>query len=228
MTCQLVQPVGTVPHVPTAARRSDAVHDRLRAQILDGSLAPGDPLPSERTLSEDFGVNRHAVREAVKRLEQAGLVRVTHGGATRVLDWREHGGLDLIQDLGPALWPAAAEMRVTIGADAARLCARHSPDAGLRDLVEQQAGGRTFAARLDAYERMWARIVGGSRNVAYRLAFNSLVAARHADGFDATVYAAEVDDAAAAGRLAAAIEAGESDAAEAIAKALLQRSLAGG
>ena len=214
--------------MPTAARRSDAVHDRLRAQILDGTLQPDDPLPSERTLSDELGVNRHAVREAVKRLEQAGLIRVTHGGATRVLDWREHGGLDLIQDLGPALWPAAAEMRVTIGADAARLCAQRSPDADLKDLVEQQAGGRTYDERLAAYERMWASIVAGSRNVAYRLAFNSLVAARHAEGFDARVYAAEVDDAAAAGRLAAAIGEGEADAAEAIAKALLQRSLAHG
>ena len=210
----------------TAARRSDAVHDDLRRRILEGELAPGDPLPSERTLSDDFGVNRHAVREAVKRLEQAGLIRVTHGGATRVLDWREHGGLDLIADLGPALWPAAAEMRATIGADAARLCALRASEVRLADCVERQAGARTYAERLDAYEAMWARIVEGSRNVAYRLAFNSLVAARHAPGFDPQVYTAEVDDAAAAGRLAAAIGSGEAEAAEATAKALLRRTVA--
>ena len=211
--------------MPSPTKRSDAVHDHLRGQILDGALAPGDPLPSERTLADDLGVNRHAVREAVRRLEQAGLIRVTHGGATRVLDWREHGGLDLIGDLGPALWPSAAEMRATIGADAARLCALRSPGVALADLVERQAGGRTYADRLDAYEAMWARVVAGSQNVAYRLAFNSLVAARHADGFDDAVYAAEVEDAAAAGRLAAAIGAGEGEVAQATARALLDRAV---
>jgi DNA-binding FadR family transcriptional regulator len=158
-------------------------------------------------------------------LEQAGLIRVTHGGATRVLDWRAHGGLDLIGDLGPALWPAAAEMRATIGADAARLCALRSPGIELAELVEKQAGSRTYAARLDAYEALWARIVEGSGNVAYRLAFNSLVAARHAEGFDDGIYANEVDDAAAAGRLAAAIHAGEGDVAQATARALLDRTV---
>ncbi|MCW3013405.1 MAG: FadR family transcriptional regulator, partial [Solirubrobacterales bacterium] len=84
---------------------STTVYDVLRADILGGRLAPGDGIPSERTLSERFAVNRHAVREAVKRLQQAGLVQVSHGGATRVLDWRIHGGLELLMDL-----PAAGDM----------------------------------------------------------------------------------------------------------------------
>ncbi|UUY06381.1 winged helix-turn-helix domain-containing protein [Svornostia abyssi] len=42
-------------------------------------MAPGDPLPSERVLAEQFGINRHAVREAIKRLQQAGLVVVSQG-----------------------------------------------------------------------------------------------------------------------------------------------------
>src|SRR4051812_33050010 len=103
----------------TAARRSDVVHDLIRAQILAGELAPGDPLPSERTLSADLSVNRHAVREAVKRLQQAGLVAVSHGGSTRVLDWQAHGGLELLADLASKLPPAellrsVVEMRLTV------------------------------------------------------------------------------------------------------------------
>src|SRR5215213_10644494 len=84
----LVQPVDSlVQPVPV----SDTIFDRVRADILSGTLAPGDPLPGERQLAEELGVNRHGIREAVKRLQQAGLVRVSHGGATRVLDWRDHG-----------------------------------------------------------------------------------------------------------------------------------------
>src|SRR5882724_11764865 len=78
---------------------SAAVHDSVRTDILAGELKPGDAVESERALSERFSVNRQAVREAVKRLEQAGLVQVSHGGATRVLDWRSTGGLELLTDL---------------------------------------------------------------------------------------------------------------------------------
>ena len=41
---------------------SDTVHDRLRDEILSGALAPGDSVPSERDLSDQLGVNRHAGR----------------------------------------------------------------------------------------------------------------------------------------------------------------------
>ena len=72
--------------------------------------------------------SRHAVREALKRLQQAGLVSISQGGATRVRDWRHHGGLELLLEgeLPEALHAprAAMEMRACIGADAARRCAR--------------------------------------------------------------------------------------------------------
>ncbi len=46
-------------------RRSDLVHARLRADVLEGRLAPGEAVASERALAEELGVNRHAVREAL-------------------------------------------------------------------------------------------------------------------------------------------------------------------
>src|SRR6195952_4099367 len=86
--------------VPTARTPlSESIFARLRDGILGGRPAAGEPLASERLLAEELGCNRHAVREAVKRLQQAGLVAVSHGGATRVLDWRATGGLDLLAQL---------------------------------------------------------------------------------------------------------------------------------
>jgi DNA-binding FadR family transcriptional regulator len=152
-------------------RVSDVLHDRLRAEILAGELAAGDAVPSERALAEHHGVNRHAVREALKRLEQAGLVRITQGGATRVQDWREHGGLDLLLDLvrdagAPAGGPPAEvvrsvlELRALIGVDAARrFVERATPAdrervAGLVDAVasavERAGAGDVAAASTDA------------------------------------------------------------------------------
>ena len=56
-------------------------------QLSDGSLQPGDRLPTEARLSEQFGVNRHTVRRALAGLETRGLIRVEQGRGTFV---REH------------------------------------------------------------------------------------------------------------------------------------------
>jgi GntR family transcriptional regulator, transcriptional repressor for pyruvate dehydrogenase complex len=202
-------------------KASEPVHERLRGDILAGRLAPGDPIPSERVLADEFGVGRHAVREAVKRLEQLGLVRISHGGATRVLDWRDSAGLDVLLDLfatehtPPDLLQAALEMRATIGVDAARLCA-------LRGHAAQRAEVRRLAAApvdADAYGALWREIVSGAGNLAYRLAFNSLVEAlAHRPELADALLPRDTSDLRALGE---AIDAGEPDAAVAAAARLL-------
>lgn len=152
-------------------------------------IPPGEKLSSERKLAEQFEVNRHAIREALKRLEQGGLVRITHGGATRVLDWRDTGGLEVLLELGgdgieaPAeIVRSVLEMRASIGADAARLCAERGTgeeralvaELGLR-VVELIGGDRDEL--LAAFGEFWMAIVAGSGNLAYRLSLNSLLRA---------------------------------------------------
>lgn len=51
----------------------------LRGQISSGEIAPGRPVPSLRTLSERYGVNRLTASKAVKVLADEGLVRVVRG-----------------------------------------------------------------------------------------------------------------------------------------------------
>jgi len=214
--------------VPPLARTQplpDAVFDALSVQILSGELVPGDALPSERLLAEEYEVNRHAIREAMKRLQQAGLVRVSHGGATRVLNWRTTGGLDLLPRLGgPELVRSALEMRLCIGTDAAHRCAQRAPAplvAEMRELVAAEPAGDEQAA--DAYERLWALVVGGAVNLAYQLALNSLLAASRP--FDLRGRSLpEARDRETLVALVEAIAAGEADTAEAIARDLLERT----
>lgn len=69
-------------------RRGGSVHEeivaRLRALILAGVLQPGDRLATERELAEQLVVSRSAVREALLRLQSAGLVERRQGSGTRV------------------------------------------------------------------------------------------------------------------------------------------------
>src|SRR6188472_328553 len=60
-------------------RASEMIVDQIRLLIRDGSLKPGDRLPSERELGERFGVSRVTVREALRGLEANGLVTIRVG-----------------------------------------------------------------------------------------------------------------------------------------------------
>src|SRR5438309_11051757 len=61
------------------------VVDGLGGRIRDGSLAPGEKLPTEAAIMEEFGVSRTVVREAISRLQAAGIVETRHGIGTFVL-----------------------------------------------------------------------------------------------------------------------------------------------
>lgn len=68
------------------ARLAAAVMEALTDQIVAGKLAAGSALPGEPTLCEWFGVSRIVIREALKSLEQKGLIVIRHGHTTTVAD----------------------------------------------------------------------------------------------------------------------------------------------
>ncbi|WP_203580851.1 GntR family transcriptional regulator [Microbacterium hibisci] len=72
-----------VPLEPRGAVLGDEVYARLGEAILDGRLAPGERL-RDHELAEWLGVSRTPVREALQRLERAGLVEVSPHRYTRV------------------------------------------------------------------------------------------------------------------------------------------------
>lgn len=60
------------------------VMDRLIELIRDQKLMPGDQLPSERQLMDEYGVGRPAVREAFQNLERLGIIEIKHGERARI------------------------------------------------------------------------------------------------------------------------------------------------
>jgi DNA-binding FadR family transcriptional regulator len=217
---------------------SDQVFARLRDGVLTGEYPPDTSLPAERQLAEAFGVNRHAVREALKCMQQAQLVEISHGGATRVRDWRTSAGLDIAVHLAQSgdVLPVGSmvrdmlEMRACIGADAARLCAERADGparAGVSLAARRYAEAGPDLDRLQAANiLLWRRIICGSQNVAYLLAFNSLVAHAYAIAPVPAVHRTdELLDTGGHVELAELIAAGRAGEAERLARQLLTRSV---
>jgi GntR family transcriptional regulator, transcriptional repressor for pyruvate dehydrogenase complex len=82
-------------------RVAEEIVHQLRGLILRGEYAVGDKLPPERKLAEELGVNRASLREAIKSLEHMGLVKTRQGDGTRVLDFMQTAGLELVSHLIP-------------------------------------------------------------------------------------------------------------------------------
>jgi len=73
------------PYTPIQLERIyEQIIAQIEHQIISGALKPGDKLPPERELADQFRVSRTAVREAVKALQEKGLVEVSAGRGTFV------------------------------------------------------------------------------------------------------------------------------------------------
>jgi GntR family transcriptional repressor for pyruvate dehydrogenase complex len=62
----------------------DSVSMQIQQLIAKRKLKPGDKLPSQRDLAEQLGIGRPAIREALKRLEAMGIVKVQHGKSSTI------------------------------------------------------------------------------------------------------------------------------------------------
>lgn len=182
-------PSSAAPSRPRAPSASERLFASLRDRILRGALRPGDTLAPERKLAQQEGVHRSIVREALKRLQQAGLIESRRGGWSRVRDYRESGGLDLLPfllhgvdngRLDVGLATDVMDMRTALASDAAALAAQRRSDADLQAL--DAAVGRIDGARSDddlaALQALvmdfWRSVIEASRNLPYRLAYNSM------------------------------------------------------
>lgn len=213
---------------------SDTVYSQLVNEILSGRVPAGEAMPSERELALAFQVNRHAIREALKRIQQAGLIRISQGGKTKVLDWRSSVGLEALSAVVAAgVVPPAAiladvcVMRRTIGSDAARLCAMNASDEQLSSVslaARDYPEGGGEGADVD----FWTAVVDGSDNLAYRLSLNTLVRSINDIGaaWVAELGAAELGDRDAHLELAEAIAARDAETSHRLAYRMLSHIVA--
>ena len=163
----------------------DQVFSQLASGIMSGVYEVGSHLPSERALAETLQVNRQVVREASRRLAQMGLVQVLHGDGTRVLDFRAHGGLDLLALLmeqagtrktSLEYWIPILEMRSALAPDVVRHCAKRAKPAVREQLqrVSLEMSRTLEDSALHALDRQfWDLVHEGADHIVYRLTYNS-------------------------------------------------------
>lgn len=213
---------------------SDQVFSQLKEKILLEEYQPGERLPSERELSERFAVNRSSIREALKRLEQSRLVRVRQGEGSVVLDFRQHGGFELLRDVvvagghinGVAV-RSIFEFRSMIGPEIARLAAlriREPELAALGQIVDALEIEETTAKFQVLEFEFHHTMARASENLALLLILNSAkeIYAEHAEFFAGIFRSVSAEERGGYRRIVDALRNKESDKAYELTAALIE------
>jgi DNA-binding FadR family transcriptional regulator len=119
----------------------------LGSQIRSQALKAGDKLPTESEIMQAWGVSRTVVREALSRLQAAGLVETRHGIGTFVLA-QPPGSFGITPDEIPTAADVMAvlELRISLETESAGLAAQRRTDeqlAAIRAALDELEGGVT-------------------------------------------------------------------------------------
>jgi DNA-binding FadR family transcriptional regulator len=151
-------------------RQFEAICDQVRQQLLRGDLRPGDRLPGEREMAEQFKVSRSVVREATRSLESIGVVESRTGvnGGVFVRGSTPVGITQAMNDmvsLGQMPIGTVTETRIEITCMAIRLACVRATDADF-DAIK---------ADIDLHAELF-KFGGGSRNARSMGEFYRLIA----------------------------------------------------
>ena len=105
--------------------RGEQIADAIAERIVGGSIAPGERLPSEARLADEFSASRAVVREAIQRLQTRGLVRTRTGSGSYALTPPADGGDGWLRASGSAERAELHAFRTAIEQETAALAARH-------------------------------------------------------------------------------------------------------
>jgi GntR family transcriptional repressor for pyruvate dehydrogenase complex len=126
------------------------VAQQIEARIINGSLKPGDMLPPERVMTEQFGVSRTVIREAIKALELHGLLKVQHGRGVMVVKLSADSVTDpmvrYVKIQQSPIW-ALHELRSILEVEIARLAAERCNEEDVERLEEIV---RQMSAKVDS------------------------------------------------------------------------------
>jgi GntR family transcriptional repressor for pyruvate dehydrogenase complex len=162
--------------------------EQIKAQILNGQLRAGDQLPTERALSEQFGVSRTAVREAITALGQRGLVEVRPGRGTFVINGASQAvrdSLELLMKIGQEGDDRInlVEVREILEPEIAALAAKRAGEAEIAEMQEAITVMDTMLDDIDAFiafdNRFHRALAKATHNPIILTLFDSIVDLLH-------------------------------------------------
>lgn len=165
-----------VEFTPIRSRRLfEQICDQIRAEVESGALRPGSKLPPERELAARFGVSRMAVREALRSLENAGIVALHTGvkGGAFILEGSPDTVRVSIQDLlslGSISLSSVTEARSMLLENAVRLACERGTDEDF-DAIDRNierlyklTADTPQAVRLDIAREFYRLVAKAARN----------------------------------------------------------------
>ena len=171
---------------PIHTRRAfEEICQRIRDQIDAGLLKPGDKLPAERDLAAQLGVGRNALREALRSLEIAGIVRLQKGvkGGAFIREGNSGQMNQVMQDmlsLGSITVEELTETRLHVQDLVVRLaCTRATPadfDALAANIERTEAMTRAgrYLDRVECSREFYRVLVGATHNQVLAMMVHSL------------------------------------------------------
>ncbi|MFD0669291.1 FadR/GntR family transcriptional regulator [Ramlibacter sp. MAHUQ-53] len=141
----------TAPAASAARRPRSLTADLVQAlgdRIRDGRLASGAKLPREADLMAEFNVSRTVVREAMSRLQAAGMVETRHGIGTFVMGLGDASTFRILPEQVGTLHDVIAvlELRIAVESESAGLAAQRRSEA---ELAAMRSALDAFAAAVE-------------------------------------------------------------------------------
>lgn len=115
----------------------ELVIDQIQEKILSGEIKKGDKLPSERELSEQMGVSRTSIREAIRVLETMGLIESKQGEGNFICSNIEKSfiePLSIMFKLNQGTWDNILELRELLELQTAKIAAEKATNEEIEEL----------------------------------------------------------------------------------------------
>lgn len=154
--------------------------DQIQGMIMDGTFKNGDKLPPERQITEQLGVSRSSLREALKALEVLGLIESKHGGGSYItnnigtailksisIDFRLNGGT--VNDI--------LELRYALELEAVKIVALRATDEEIKeleDIVDKMDQNQSEDEKVSLDIQFHNTLIKNTNNILFQIIADSI------------------------------------------------------
>ncbi len=159
-----IRRVGRPEALPTAVR------NEIERLIADAGLQPGSKLPSEKELAEQLGTGRSSVREALRAMQEIGMIEVMHGKGAFVQN-QSHKAIEahlhFLMNFEAQAREDLTELRQVLEAGLVQLAARRATDediAAIGTCLEEMTRAETTEQQVEAGARFHLAVARAAKN----------------------------------------------------------------